>query len=210
MGNQPSTHTISNFSFDALILESVLDQVPTDNVNLSVQKIKNIKINELALIADKIFEKGINNHFCSEKYALLAKKLCEEIPPDGYIAATGAPIDWNLQNYISRKAHSYFEVLHTSIENGRVLTNDRSYGIAVFIANLYNYDLLTSEQIYLWILNDVFPMALDVRQHILFTIKSKVLKMTEDQNQVCSDPYVWELLDSLIKEGIIKAKIVSK
>jgi hypothetical protein len=208
MGNQPSTNTISNFSFDALILESILNEVPVDNVTLSVQKIKNVKINELSLIADKIFEKGIANHYCSEKYALLAKKLCDEVPPDGLVS--NEAIDWNLQDYINRKAHYYFEVLHTAMENERPLTNDRIYGISVFLGNLYNYDLLTSERIYLWILNDAYSMANEVKQHILFTIKAKVLKLTEDQNEVCSDPFVWELLDSLSKEGVIRTKIVTK
>lgn len=210
MGNQPSTSTISNFSFDALILESVLNEVPADNVNLSVQKIKNLKINELAVIADKIFEKGISNHYCSEKYALLAKKLCEEIPPDGFVSTSGSAIDWNLQDYINRKAHFYFDVLHNSAENERPITNDRLYGISIFIGNLYNYDLLTSERIYLWILNDAYPLAHDVRKHILFTIKNKVLKVTEDQNEVCDDPFVWELYDALGKEGIVRTKIVTK
>lgn len=102
MGNQPSANTISNFSFDALILDSVLSEVPADNVNLSLQKIKNIKIGEIQLIADKLFEKGIANHYCSEKYALLAKKLCEEVPPDGFVTSGGAAIDWNLHDYINR------------------------------------------------------------------------------------------------------------
>lgn len=206
MGNQPSTNTsgISNFSFDALILDSILNDVPIDNVNLSVQKIKNIKINDSSLVADKIFERGISNHYCSDKYAQLAKKLCEEIPQNEEAA------EWNLEDYINRKAHCYFEVLHECIENGRPINNDRIYGISVFIGNLYNFELLSSERIFLWILNDAYPLAHDVRKHILMTIKNKVLKVTDDQNEVCSDPFVWELFDSLSKEGIIRTKLIPK
>lgn len=115
------------------------------------------------------------------------------------------PFHWNF-----RKAHYYFEVLHNCIENGRPLTNDRLYGISVFIGNLYNCDLIPSERIYLWILNDAYPLATEVRHHILFTIKGKVLKVTENQNEVCGDPFVWELLDWLSKEGIIRTKTVAK
>lgn len=210
MGNQQTSSTISSFSFDTLILDSVLNEVPTDGLSLSVQKVKNIKFNDFGVLADKIFEKGITNHYCSSKYAELALKLCEEIPPDGFVTTGGASVDWNLQDYLNRKAHYYFEVLHSCIENGRPLTNDRLYGISVFIGNLYNFDLISSERIYLWILNDAYPLATEVRKHILFTIKEKVLQTTENQDEVCSDPFVWELVDWLGKEGIIKPKLVTK
>lgn len=204
MGNQTSRDAISNFSIDTLVLDSILNELPGDNVNLSVERIRSLKIDDLKIFSDKIFEKGITHHYCSEKYAELASKLCERIPPMQFAHEA----DWTLNDFINRKAQYYFEVLKELNEDGMPLTNDRAYGISKLIGNLYNFELIASEKIFLWISQDAYPNYKQVQATILITIKDKVVRLSEDQNQVCSDPFIWELVDFLNKERIIKQKSI--
>lgn len=206
MGNQTSRDAISNFSIDSLVLDSILNDLPRENVNFSVERIKGLKIDDLNIYSDKIFEKGITHHYCSEKYAELASKLCEGIHPAQFVGGNEA--DWSLSDFFNRRAQFYFEVLKNFNEDGMPLTEDRSYGISKLIGNLYNYQILTSEKIFLWISQNTYPNFKQVRTTILLTIKNKVLKLSEDQNQVCSDPFIWELVDWLNKEQIIRPKFI--
>lgn len=206
MGNQTSRDAISNFSIDTLVLDSILNELPCENVAFSVERIKGLKIDDLQIYSDKIFEKGITHHYCSEKYAELASKLCQGIAPTQVVGASEA--DWSLIDFINRKAQYYFEVLKELNEDGMPLTNDRSYGISKFIGNLYNYDLISSEKIFLWISQNGYPNFKQVQTTILLTIKDKVLRISEDQDQVCNDPFIWELVDCLNRERIIRPKCI--
>lgn len=204
MGNQATRDGITNFSLDTLILDSILSELPNESVNHAAERIKTLKINDLKIFADKIFDKAIVNHFCSRKYAELARKLCDSIPPDQYMTSAGVEVNWNLNDFINRKAHNYFEVLMAFNEDGIPLTHDRSYGISVFIGNLYNVDLITHERIFLWASHEGYPCEKEVRRAVLTTIKDKVLAATGSPNEAENEIYIWELIDLIEKTGVIQ------
>lgn len=206
MGNQSSHETISHFSPDSLILDAVLNELFHGNVDNAVQRIRNLKIDNLQVYVDKIFDKAIKYHGVSAKYAELASKLCVVIPS----STGGHQVNWNLHDFICRKAQCYFVVLRNCNEDGLRLTNDRIFGIAKFIGNLYNYNLITSERILLWISHDSNPSFREVRKTILITIKDKVVNLSNNPVNVCDIPFICELMEFLFKEKILLPKIIPK
>jgi hypothetical protein len=193
MGNQGTK------SMGTIQLQIILDQVPHTSTYVIIEELKKIKISEnfdLECLAGELFEHALTMSSASRKYSEIARKLCILMPPDRHVGQNSSNIQWTLHDFINRKAQEYFVRLKD------IPLASHKYEIAVFLGNLYCEDLISDENMALWIGSMHNGLENQTyKRWLLITIKPKVVQKEEVFNG--SDPFVWQLYLQLCNENLI-------
>lgn len=189
-------NVVQGITPNTLFLDATLVQVERDDINVTVEKIKGLKIDNLELLTEKIFVYGTRKTMFSEKYAKLAKRLCFELPASSNFTY------WSLKEYINRRAYTEYEYLLNYHINGIPLTSAKAEGMVKFIAYLYIYDIISAERLLLWLKSlNYNPQHQQIRRTILITIKNKIFNELFDKGM--RDGEIIGLFQLMMDMGIV-------